>query len=189
MFSAVTVVRSRFGVIELNRFLSVPWLKTVLIAGRPIRSIWVNFPFVRRAQLAHSPTLGSGPSVEFGTSSAIPNTFLSAKKSPCVKSNPSPFTKLEEAQQIEEERVTPEPGEELVLPVLRDVGGRTERDGRACDHDLAARAQPCRLAPADDTHIGLLLAVGLRRERESERHIGDRVAVRIDVQLVQRLRG
>ena len=54
--SAVTVVRSKFGVIELNRFLSVPWLNTVLIAGRPIRSIWVSMPSLRIAQEAQSPT-------------------------------------------------------------------------------------------------------------------------------------
>ena len=63
----------------MKRFLSSPWLNTVLMAGRPIRSIWVSPASVDD----QTPIFGFERAVSMllGSSSTIDETFLPAKKS------------------------------------------------------------------------------------------------------------
>ena len=70
------------GAPALNRFLSSPWLNTVLIAGLPIRSIWV-LPASVDAQTPICGLAGPAVSMLLGSWSTIDETFLPAKKSVC----------------------------------------------------------------------------------------------------------
>jgi hypothetical protein len=95
-----------------------------------------------------------------------------------IASRPSRF--------VRQHGVAPPPGEEAVLPRLRDVSLRAGRHRRLREQDLAVVARPrcgCALDPA---HRRALRAP-VPREAGPEGDLGDAVTVRVDLALVHRL--
>src|SRR5438105_6929368 len=131
---------------------------------------------------------GFSPSSAFGSSSAIPNTFLSAKKSETGE-----LETVQEAEQVEEERVAAKAGEELhagTAAAVADDRVRAEADRRARHERLLMPVEvsvfdlSVQLRPRDFRE---LLAAALRREAVPERDVRHCVRIRVDERLVDRI--